>query len=102
MAKNVVVNFKNYTDIAIDRSWIRSENFQFRLIDLEFVLRDALTKYPAQMNTPIAFSCSIKEIVSGYIDADKQKLHEVVNWDCSGSIVPKDGETIPILSTSPK
>ena len=34
MAKNVAANFDKYQNIPINQTWIRSQNFQFKLIDL--------------------------------------------------------------------
>lgn len=60
MAKNVAAQYVSYQNIPINSTWIRSRNFQFKLIDLEFVLQDALTKYNTLFMNQIDFACSLK------------------------------------------
>ena len=100
-ARNMVTNYKGYQNISIDKSWIRSRNFQFRLVDLEFVLQDALAKYPKLYMNPISFSCSLADVVSGFIDPSAAVLNQILDWNCKGFLILDNKTQVQILGTSP-
>lgn len=81
-AQTVADRYPPYKNILINASWVRTDTFQFRLADLEYVLSGASDKYGQYYMSPVTFSCGIKDLVSGFIKGDA--LSYIVNWACSG------------------
>lgn len=67
-AQTVVDRYTPYKNILINGSWVRTETFQFRLVDLEYVLAGVYDKYAQNFMRPISFACSIKGLAKdGFI-----------------------------------
>lgn len=59
-AKAVVDRYSNYKNVLINESWVRTENFQFKLVDLEYVLTGVYEKYGQYYMKPVTFTCATK------------------------------------------
>ena len=59
-AKAVVDRYAPYKALQINSSWVRTQTFQFRLVDLEYVLAGAYEKYGQQYMRPISFNCGTR------------------------------------------
>lgn len=81
-AQTVVDKYPNFKNVMIDAASIRTETFQFKLVDLEYVLSGALEMYGDHYMSPVYFTCSIKELVSIYIKNGGLKF--IVKWNCGG------------------
>jgi len=68
--------------VQINGSSIRTDFFQFRLADLEYVLSGVPQKYSQQYMKPVSFTCAISEIVSVY--SKNNKINLIVKWACNG------------------
>lgn len=84
-AQAIVERYTPYKNVLINGSWVRTTTFQFRLVDLEYVLAGVYDKYAKYYMNPISFACSINSLVNkGYI-LDEKLVH-TVKWLCSGHL----------------
>ena len=94
-AQAVVDKYTGFKNVQIDAASIRTDTFQFKLVDLEYVLDGALEKYGAYYMNSVSFACSAKELVSGFIQENKLKF--TVKWTCTGILKTSSKDSVPIL-----
>lgn len=81
-AKSIVQRYPPYQEVKLNATWVRTDTFQFRLLDLEYVLAGFAENYGKFYQNNVTFSCAAKDIINGFISDGK--LIEVVLWKCDG------------------
>lgn len=86
--------YEGYKKKVLDES-LKIRNFQFRLIDLEFVLND-FQNYTSYAFNPIKFECFIsrENLALAFIGFDVEVL---VSWECKGILQLENNQTVEIL-----
>jgi len=82
MADYTIKTYLPYQAINISKSTIRTSVFQFKLIDLEYVLDNFLDDLGKFYLNEIYFTCKASSIVDGKIDSQNKNIWFAVDWKC--------------------
>ena len=94
-AQAAVDRYPSFKNVVIDAKSIRTDNFQFKLADLEYVLFGFDKPYGQYYMNPVSFTCSVNELVSGFVKYDA--LNFIVKWSCIGLLWTNSTTSVPIL-----
>lgn len=94
-AKAVVERYTPYKSVQLNSTWVRTDTFQFRLVDLEYVLAGAFQKYGQYYMNSVTFNCGAQELMSGFIT--NHELTEIVKWKCDGLLWTTNTTSVPII-----
>ena len=88
-----MVNFKDWSNVQIDKSTIRSNLLQFKLLDLEYVV-DGLFDFelaPFYQND-ITFKCQILKNFDASFDIQSKVLMQGLDWQCYAFVQNVNGQ----------
>lgn len=99
-AKDALNTYAPYKSININKGWVKSDVFKFRLIDLEFAVGGLLDKYPAWYMNEVYFVATMSEVNDGGVSEEsKGYFWLTVTWLVKG-YVKGDGKDVLIVGTS--
>ena len=93
-----MVNFKDWSNVQIDKSTIRSNLLQFKLLDLEYVV-DGLFDFelaPFYQND-ITFKCQILKNFDASFDIQSKVLMQGLDWQCYAFVQNVNGQQVKVM-----